>query len=138
MQQFPTDSEEKSLSNRQREVLPHIAASDSLAEGARRASISRTTIYKWLEDDDFRAELSRVRAEMADLAQAEIQGLMLKATAAVDKALDGDISPVQLRAALGAINAALKVRYGLNLERRLNRIDDALSMLRKESAGPGW
>ena len=138
MQQFPTDSEEKRLSNRQREVLPHIAASDSLAEGARRANISRTTIYRWLEDDDFRAELSRVRAEMADLAQAEIQGLMLKATAAVDKALDGDISPVQLRAALGAINLALKVRYGLNLERRLNRIDDALSMLRKESAGPGW
>ena len=33
---------------------------------------------------------------------------------------------------------ALKVRYGLNLERRLNRIDDALSMLRKEAAGPGW
>ena len=128
----------KRLSNRQREALPQIAASDSLAEGARRASISRTTIYRWLEDDDFRAELSRVRAEMADLAQAEIQGLMLKATAAVDKALDGDISPVQLRAALGAINAALKVRYGLNLERRLNRIDDALSMLRKESAGPGW
>ena len=79
MQQFPTDPEEKRLSNRQREVLPHIAASDSLAEGARRASISRTTIYKWMEDDDFRAELSRVRTEWPDLAQAEIQGLMLKA-----------------------------------------------------------
>ncbi len=136
MQQFPTDPEEKRLSNRQREVLPHIAASDSLAEGARRASISRTTIYKWMEDDDFRAELCRVRAEMAELAQAEMQGLMLKAAAVVDQALDGDISPVQLRAALGAINVALKVRYGLNVERRLNRIDDALSMLKKDAAGP--
>ena len=136
MQQFPTDPEEKRLSNRQREVLPHIAASDSLAEGARRASISRTTIYKWMEDDDFRAELSRVRTEMVDLAQAEIQGLMLKAAAVIDQALDGNISPVQLRAALGAINVALKVRFGLNLERRLNRIDDALSMLKKDAAGP--
>ena len=136
MQQFPTDSEEKRLSNRQQEALPHFAAADSLAEGARRASISRTTIYKWMEDDDFRAELCRVRAEMADLAQAEMQGLMLKAAAVVDQALDGDISPVQLRAALGAINVALKVRYGLSVERRLNRIDDALSMLKRESAGP--
>ena len=138
MQQISTDSAEKRLSNRQREALPHIAAADSLAEGARRAGVSRTTIYRWLEDDDFRAELSRVRDEMADLAQAEMQGQMLKATAVIDKALDGDISPVQLRAALGAANLALKVRYGLNLERRLNRIDDALSMLRKESEGPGW
>ena len=61
---------------------------------------------------------------------------MLKAAAVVDQALDGDISPVQLRAALGAINAALKVRFGLSVERRLNRIDDALSMLKRESAGP--
>ena len=132
----PTDPTEKRLSNRQQEALPHLAAADSLAEGARRASLSRTTIYKWMEDDDFRAELSRVRAEMADLAQAEIQGLMLKAAAVIDQALDGDISPVKLRAALGAINAALKVRFGLNVERRLNRIDDALYLLRRESAGP--
>ena len=136
MQQFPTDSEEKRLSNRQQEALPHLAAADSLAEGARRASISRTTIYKWMEDDDFRAELCHVRAEMAELAQTEMQGLMLKAAAVVDQALDGDISPVKLRAALGAINVALKVRYGLSVERRLNRIDDALSMLKRESAGP--
>ena len=90
-----------------------------------------------MEDDDFRAELSRLRTEMADLAQAEIQGLMLKAAAVIDQALDGDVSPVQLRAALGAINAALKVRYGLNLERRLDRVDDALALFRRESAGPG-
>ena len=131
-----TDSEEKRLSNRQQEALPHIAGADSLAEGARRASIGRATIYRWMEDDDFRAELSRVRTEMAELAQAEMQGIMLKAVAVIDQALDGDISPVKLRAALGAINAALKVRFGLNVERRLNRIDDALSMLRRESAGP--
>ena len=72
-----------------------------------------------------------------ELAQAEMLGLhSSKAVAVIDQALDGDISPVKLRAALGAINAALKVRFGLNVERRLNRIDDALSMLRRESAGP--
>lgn len=132
-----TDSTENQLSNRQREALPHIAAADSLAEGARRANIGRATVYRWMEDDDFRADLSRLRAEMADLAQTEMQGQMLKASAVIDQALDGNASPVQLRAALGAANLALKVRYGLNLERRLTRIDDALSLLRRESAGPG-
>ena len=39
-----------------------------------------------MEDDDFRAELSRVRTEMADLAQVEMQGTMLKAAAVVDQA----------------------------------------------------
>ena len=136
MQQNPTDPTEKSLSPRQRNALPHLAAADSIAEGARRASVNRTTIYRWMEDDDFRTELERLRAEMADLAQAEIQGTMLKAAVVIDQALDGDVSPVQLRAALGAINAALKVRYGLNLERRLNNIDNALALFRKDGMVP--
>ena len=100
-----TDPTEKRLSNRQREALPHIVGADSLAEGARRASIGRATIYRWMEDDDFRTEIERLRAEMSDLAQAEVQGLMLKAVVVIDQALDGDVSPVQLRAALGACSA---------------------------------
>ena len=74
---------------------------------------------------------------MADLAQAEMQGQMLKAAAVIDQGLEGNISTVQLRSALVAINSAIKIRYGLNLERRLDRIDDALSMLKREGAGPG-
>ena len=137
MRQNLTDPTEKHLSNRQREALPHIAAADSIVEGARMADVHRATIYRWMDDDDFSAELSRLRTEMADLAQAEMQGQTLKASAVIDQALDGNASPVQLRAAIGAINAAMKLRYGLNLERRLSRIDDALALLRRESKGPG-
>ena len=89
-----------------------------------------------MDDDDFRSELERLRAEMADLAQTEMQGTMLKAAAVIDQGLDGSISPVQLRAALGAISAVLKIRHDLNLEKRLDRIDDALALLRKDGMGP--
>ena len=131
------DHTKKILSNRQRDALLHVAAADSIAEGARRASVSRATIYRWIEDDDFRAELKRLRTEMADLAQTEMQGTMLKAAAVIDQGLDGEISSVKLRTALGAISAVLKIRHDLNLEKRLDRIDDALALLRRESAGPG-
>ena len=126
----------KNLSNRQRDALLHVAAADSIAEGARRAGVSRASIYRWMDDDDFRSELERLRAEMADLAQTEMQGTMLKAAAVIDQGLDGAISPVQLRAALGAISAVLKIRHDLNLEKRLDRIDDALALLRKDGMGP--
>ena len=89
-----------------------------------------------MDDDDFRSELERLRAEMADLAQTEMQGTMLKAAAVIDQGLDGAISPVQLRAALGAISAVLKIRHDLNFEKRLDRIDDALALLRKDGMGP--
>ncbi len=115
------------LSNRQQEALPQLAAADSIAEGARRAQVNRATVYRWMQDDAFRAEFKRLRSEAAELADAEIQGIMLKAVAAIYDALDDNASPEKLRAAKIALDVAMKVRNGLDLERRLNRLDDALS-----------
>ena len=42
------DHTKKDLSNRQRDALLHVAAADSIAEGARRAGVSRSTIYRWM------------------------------------------------------------------------------------------
>ena len=122
-----TDSEEK-LSIKQRKALPHLVTSDSLAEGARRAHISRTTVYRWMDDDDFRTELKRLRDEAAELAQTEIKGLMLDAAMVIRDALDDENPSVRLRAAAATLNLSLKTIHGLNVEKRLNRIDDAMAL----------
>ena len=126
-----TDPGEK-LSLKQRKALPHLAASGSLAEGARKANIGRTTVYRWMEDDDFRSELTRLHNEAADLAQTELKGMMLDSAMVIREALADDKASVRLRAAAAALNLALKTLYGLNIEKRLNRIDDAVA-LRKQT-----
>ena len=122
-----TDSGEN-LSLKQRKALPHLIASNSLAEGARRANISRTTIYRWMEDDDFRSELIRLRNESAELAQTEMKGLMLDAAMALREALDDDDPLVRLRAAAATLSLSMKSLNGLNVEKRLNRLDDAMAL----------
>ena len=126
-----TDSEEN-LSIKQRQALPHIVTSNSLAEGARRANISRTTIYRWMEDDEFRSELTRLRNEAAELAQTELKGMMLDAAMVIREALDDNDPFIRLRAAAATLNLSMKTLYGLNVEKRLNRIDDAMA-LRKQT-----
>ena len=126
-----TDSGEN-LSTRQRQALPHLVASNSLAEGARRANISRTTIYRWMEDDEFRRELIRLRSEAAELAKSEMKGMMLDATMALREALDDEDPLVRLRAAAATLSLSMKTLHGLNVEKRLNRIDDAMA-LRKQT-----
>jgi len=68
------------LSERQLAALPYIATAPSLSEAARRAEIGRTTLYRWLEEPEFRDELERWRRGAAELASLELRGLMLKAT----------------------------------------------------------
>ena len=122
-----TDSEEK-LSIRQRKAIPHLVTSDSLAEGARRANISRTTVYRWMDDDDFRRELKRLRDEAAELAQTEIKGMMLDAAMVIRDALDDENPSVRLRAAAATLNLSLKTIHGMDVEKRLNRLTDAVEL----------
>ena len=88
MEQNPTKKTNGGLTDRQAEALPHIAAAPTLSEGARIASIGRTTLYRWMEDDEFRRALESTRAEAADLARSELEGLMLKSTMVLADSLE--------------------------------------------------
>ena len=57
--QPPTDDEPAALTHRQITALPFIISAPTLAEGARRAGLARTTIYRWMEDDHFRARFEK-------------------------------------------------------------------------------
>ncbi len=116
------------LSLKQRKALPHLAASGSLAEGARKANIGRTTVYRWMEDDDFRSELTRLHNEAAELAQTELKGMMLDSAIVIREALADDNASVRLRAAEAALNLALKTLHGLDIEKRINRLSDAVEL----------
>ncbi len=52
------------LTNRQLLVIQHILASTTLEEARRRARISKGTLYAWLKDVTFLAELKRQRDEI--------------------------------------------------------------------------
>ena len=54
------------LTHRQQAVLPVMAAAPSLAEAARISGFNERTLRRWLDDDDFRAELTRLRQESAE------------------------------------------------------------------------
>ena len=47
------------LTPRQLHVIPHILASPTYEEAARRAQISSKPIYEWLQDPLFKKELSK-------------------------------------------------------------------------------
>ena len=68
---------ERALSRRQLLALPIVASASTLGQGASDADISRMTLYRWLQDDDFREEYNRVRSEIAELAMQEAKAGML-------------------------------------------------------------
>ena len=117
-----------SLSDRQSMALPYLVLSQTLTEAARLADISRTTLYRWLEDDDFRREFECLRDEAVELAHAELKGLFLKAVLVLGAAMEDSNPFIRLRAAQTAINTHIKANELKEIEKRLTLLDDALPL----------
>ena len=122
------------LTDRQVVALPYVAAAPTLAEGARLASIARSTLHRWMEDAQFRRALENARAEAADLARTELQGLMLKAVLVLAESLDHPKPEVRLRAASSAMTLGLKVVDVKELHQRLDYLDDTVDLMRDKRA----
>ena len=120
------------LTDRQVEALPHIAAASTLSEGARLAGISRTTLYRWMADDEFRRALESTRAEAADLVRSELEGLMLKATMVLADSLEDPAPNVRLRAASATLSLGIKALDIKELHTRIDHVSDVLALLRKK------
>ena len=121
-------TETTTLTDKQLQALPYLVASPSISEGARRAEVGLRTLYRWMNDDDFRSELERQRSEAAELAYVELRGLMLKAVHVLGAAMEDDSPQVRLRAAQTALGVALKATEIKDVEKRLDLLDSALPL----------
>ena len=116
------------LTPRQLAALPYLVAAPTLAQGARLARIGRTTLYRWMSDDLFRSRFKELRSEAEELAQTELQGLLLKSTLVLAELMEDPSPHIRLRAAQAMMAAGLKAGDTRDFVRRLERLDDAVSM----------
>ena len=127
MEQFGTEFGEN-LSHRQITALPHLIRPGSLTDLAKDAGIGRTTLYRWLQDDNFRQQLEYVREETLRLAETELKGMAYKAAGVIYQALEDESPSIRIRAAQAALNQAHKAEYGQRLERRIDGLAEAISL----------
>ena len=119
-------SKNSSLSRRQQAALPVIAATPTLAQAARYAGIAESTLYRWLEDEDFRDELTRLRQASADIAKQELQGIMLRSVSTFAEALEHPDMGIRLRAARYAMAFAVQISEVEKLRADLQTVEDSL------------
>ncbi len=124
--------DENSLTPRQLLALPYLAYAPSVAEGARLANVGRTTLYRWMHDSAFRVGLERMRDESMDLAYAELQALMLRSVNVLADALDDASPALRIRAARTILQAAARAHEEHDLNRRIEVLDDAFSLLKRQ------
>ena len=130
MLQKRTDFAEN-LTQRQIVALPHLLRPGPITEQARNAGISRNTLYRWFEDENFRECLERLREETLRFSQSEFQAITLKAVEAINDALDSSDIRIRLQAARIVMQESRNAQYDQNMQRRIENLFDAF-LLREE------
>ncbi len=123
------------LSQRKLSALPHLLKPGSLTSKAKIIGVNRTTLYRWLEDDDFRFALQLLREATLHVAQSEIQAMTYEAAAILYRTLHSDDPNLSYRAAKTVLDQAIEAKYGLRMEQQVEDLWEA-SDLRKNTATP--
>ena len=116
------------LPHRQQAVLPVMASAPSLAQAARISGFAERTLRRWLDDDDFRGELTRLRQESAELARLELQGLMFRSVSVLSQAMDDPDQAIRLRAARYVMSFAVRVCETGKLKKDIQDLEDAVAL----------
>ena len=124
------------LSPKQIGALPHLLGPGSATQRARNAGISRATLYRWLQDPDFRDTLDRLRKEVLHVAEIEAQSMAQDAVSVIFELMQSGSQRVRLDAALAALRLAQDARFSDRIAQRVENLERA-AHIRKKAQWPG-
>ena len=105
-----------------------MASAPSLAQAARTSGFAGRTPRRWLEGDDIRGELTRLRQESAELARMELQGPMLRSVSVLSEAMDDADKAIRLRAARYAISFPVRMCETEKLKKDIEDLEEAVAL----------
>ena len=121
-----TDMRENALTQNQQKAIRAILEANSIEEAAKKARISRTSIYNWLKDEYFKECLERERKTLFEEGLNALKGATAKAAETLIGLLECNDRNTKRLVAKEIINMAIKVTEIHELEERICRLEELL------------
>jgi len=114
------------LTANQLRTITHILENNSIEETARKAKVSRGTIYNWLKQDSFKARLEQERKTLFEEGLGTLKGATAKAAKTLIELLGSKDRNTRRLAAKEIISMAFKANEIRELEERIFRLEELL------------
>ncbi len=121
------------LSAKQVRALPYMLSTPKVTEAAAAVGVSRTTIYRWLEDPSFAAELNRCREDATEEALRALKGMLIQSVEAVAGLLQSENERVRLGAARLALTYGFRVMEDQDIVRRLAMLENTVHLWKERN-----
>ena len=117
------DSVEKPLTDRQKRLIPYLAAARSIEAGCREAGVSDNTFYKFNANPTFRQALQDARDTLVRESMETLKSHIGRAVQELAALLDAPSPETRRKAAGDLINVYLKWRDSVELADRLESVE---------------
>ena len=108
-------------------MIPFIVGSPTYTEGCEKAKINTTTLYKWLKDPDFKAELERQRDNVTAEAFGVLSQSLTKAVETLVGLLDKADDRLKRLTAKDVIDFIIRHKENEDLDKRLAEVEKKLA-----------
>lgn len=115
------------LTPKQTKAIDCLLASTTVIAAAECAGVSRRTLYNWLADEVFSAELEKAQRQLISTAARRLaNGLDKSVTTALNLAEKSEDEAIRLRAALAIPGMLRDLREHYELSDRLDRLEQMM------------
>jgi len=122
-------NENVTLRSNQRRALETLTTTGDITKAANAAGVTRQTVYRWLQEPDFKAALAEVESTALKTLSAELSILAREATGVIRQILRNKKagSTVRLRAANSVLSNVLRFLELKELDERLTALEERLT-----------
>lgn len=114
------------LSDKQLKAISLILSAKTLEQGCFQANISKQTFYNWLENPEFKNELTRQRNEVIQEGLSNLKISIKKAVEVLMDCLSSKDESVKRRAANDLLTHCLRLREIEEVEDRLQALEEII------------
>lgn len=120
------------LTDRQRRVIPIILSCKTIVTGCRKARLSRTTLYEWLKQPEFKKAFEVESRETVEEALRALKMLANDSVNVLSRLLRARSESVRYRTATAIIENLLRSRDQDELESRLAQLEQSVQDTRND------
>lgn len=114
------------LTRRQDAAIVALLAHPTIPEAAKAAGVSETTLWRWLQRDDFRKKYREAQDKVFDGALGSLQGASTEAVACLKRNLTSGTPSAEVQAAKVILEYTIKARELFGLEARIMQLEAQL------------
>ena len=114
------------LSRKAQAAVVALLAHPTIPEAAKACGVSETTIWRWLQREDFQNEYRKAQSKVFDGALCSLQGASTEAVDCLRRNLNCKNPSAEVQAARTILDYTLKARELFDFETRLAQLEAAL------------